>query len=362
MKTQNNRTFNFSAGPATLPLSVLERVQKECLDWNDGISIMEVSHRSKKFIELLNSTKDRLRRLLLIPDDYHILFLQGGATTQFAMTALNCVGENKRAGYVQTGIWSTKAIKEAEKFIDTEIIASSLQDDYKKLPSVEEWKLDDNLDYVHYTTNETINGLEHHNYPDVGEIPLIADMSSNILSRSLDVERYSVIYAGAQKNLGPAGLTLVILHDSQLGRADKSIPSMLQYNNHVKADSCYNTPPTFAVYVMGLVLKWIENQGGIEAIEKHNIEKAEKLYRYIDESDFYTNNIVKNSRSRMNIPFTLSDETFNDKFLSLAAAKGLHNLTGHRSVGGMRASIYNAMTKEGVDELIYHMQDFKETL
>lgn len=362
-KARNNygRAYNFCAGPSTLPLEVLEKIQEELFNWRNGASILETSHRDPVFYEYTESIEARLRRLMEIPENYHVLFLSGGATNQFAMVPLNLLGEKKRAGYVNSGIWSKKAINEASKFCDVAVVANSEPSNYDHLPAQDDWQIPDDIAYLHYTTNETINGVEFNWIPELpASVPLVADMSSNILSRPIDVSRFGVIYAGAQKNIGPAGVTLVIVRDDLINLSPNKIPGMMKYNNQVENQSRYNTPPIFNWYVVGLVLEWLEKLGGPAVVEKQNIEKSKLLYDYIDQSNFYHNRVVKSCRSRMNVPFNLANESLESKFLSISREHKLTNLDGHRSVGGMRASIYNAMPIDGVNALIACMEVFKE--
>jgi phosphoserine aminotransferase len=355
-----SRVYNFSAGPAMLPEPVLERAREEMLDWQgSGMSVMEMSHRGKEFIAIAERAEADLRELLAIPDGYKVLFLQGGATLQFAMVAMNLMTDNARADYVNTGQWSKKAIKEARRFGEISVAASSEDEGFTTIPPFEQWRLDPQAAYVHYTPNETIGGLEFHWIPETGEVPLVADMSSTILSRPLDVSRYGIIYAGAQKNIGPAGVTVVIVREDLIGRAGASTPSMLDYRVHAEAGSMANTPPTYAWYVAGLTFQWLKEQGGLSAMAEVNHRKAEKLYAAIDGSDFYANPVDPACRSWMNVPFTLADSELDSEFLKQAAESGLVTLKGHRSVGGMRASIYNAMPEEGVDALVAFMTDFE---
>lgn len=354
------RVYNFSAGPATLPLPVLERAREELLDWGGtGMSVMEMSHRGKAFVSIAERAEADLRRLLGIPDGYHVLFLQGGATSQFAMVPMNLLRGRGRADYLDTGLWSKKAIKEARRFCEVNVVASSEAEGYTTIPPREGWRLDPEAAYVHYTPNETIGGVEFHWIPDTGDVPLVADMSSTILSRPIDVGRFGLIYAGAQKNIGPAGLTVVIVRKDLVGETLPGTPTMFDYAAHAAAGSMLNTPPTFAWYLAGLVFRWILDEGGLEAMAERNRRKAEKLYAAIDASGFYRNPVDPACRSWMNVPFTLADPALDNTFLQEAEAAGLVALKGHRSVGGMRASIYNAMPEEGVDRLIEFMQDFE---
>ncbi len=354
------RVYNFSAGPAMLPEAVLERARAELLDWHGtGMSVMEMSHRGEEFVSIARQAEADLRRLMGVPDDYHVLFLQGGATSQFAMVPMNLLRGRGRADYLDTGLWSRKAIKEARRYCEVNVAASSEAEGYTTIPPRESWRLDPQAAYVHYTPNETIGGVEFHWIPDTGDVPLVADMSSTILSRPIDVSRFGLIYAGAQKNIGPAGLTVVIVRRDLVGETLPGTPTMLDYAAHAEAGSMLNTPPTFAWYLAGLVFRWILEQGGLEAMAERNRRKAEKLYAAIDASGFYRNPVDPACRSWMNVPFTLADPALDATFLEEAKAAGLVALKGHRSVGGMRASIYNAMPEEGVDRLVEFMRDFE---
>jgi len=356
------RVYNFSAGPAALPLAVLERARDELTDFGGtGMSVMELSHRGKAFREVAERSEATLRRLLGMPDDYRVLFLQGGATLQFAMAPLNLAGPEATVDYVVSGNWGRKAVAEARRFCHVNIAADEESSGYTRVPPRSDWRGSDDAAYLHYTPNETIGGVEFHSVPETGGVPLVADMSSNILSRPLDVSRFGLIYAGAQKNIGPAGLTLVIIRGELLDTAREGVPSMLRYAVHAEADSMSNTPPTFAWYMAGLVFDWLVEQGGLEAVGAANARKSETLYRAIDESGFYANPVEPGSRSRMNVPFTLADPALDATFLAEAEAAGLANLTGHRSVGGMRASLYNAMPQAGVDALVEFMGEFERT-
>ena len=355
-----SRIYNFSAGPSMLPPPVVARIREDMPSWRGtGVSVMEMSHRSAAFGDIAEQARADLRALLKAPDHYHILFLQGGATLQFAAIPLNLLGMKSTAAYVDTGAWSKKAIIEARKYSKVEIVASSAPAKPATLPPREDWRIDADAAYVHYTANETIDGVEFSFVPEVGPVPLVSDMSSNILSRPLEVERFGLIYAGAQKNLGVAGVTIVIVRDDLLGRARADTPSVLNYLLQAQQDSMANTPPTFAWYVLGLVVEWLRDQGGVAEIEKRNIAKARKLYALIDSSSLYANSVATSARSRMNVPFRLP-EALEDRFVAEAEAAGLVHLKGHRSVGGMRASIYNAMPEEGVDALIDFMRDFEK--
>lgn len=356
------KLFNFSAGPAMLPEAVLQQAGQELLDWHGtGMSVMEMSHRAKDYMGIHAQAQADLRELLGIPDSHRVLFLGGGASLQFAALALNLLPENGSADYIDTGIWSGKAIQEARRYGNIRVAASGKADRYTALPARDGWQLDPSAAYVHLCTNETIGGVEFQHTPDVGQVPLVADMSSNILSRPIDVARYGMIYAGAQKNIGPAGLTLVIIHEDLLGRARAGTPSVLDYQVQAENDSMPNTPPTYSIYLAGLVFQWLKAQGGLDAIERQNIDKATLLYDAIDGSDFYHSPVRQADRSRMNVPFTLADDALNEAFLKGAAERGLANLQGHRSVGGMRASIYNAMPRAGVEALVDYLHDFEKT-
>lgn len=354
------RVYNFSAGPAVLPEEVLERARAEMLDCHgSGMSVMEMSHRGKEFVAIAQKAEADLRRILGIPSSYKVLFLQGGASLQFAMVPLNLLGDKGRADYVNTGEWSKKAIGEAKRHGQISLAADAASSKYAHVPAQNEWQLNPAAAYVHYTPNETIGGVEFHWVPETGAVPLVADMSSTILSRPIDVSRYGVIYAGAQKNIGPAGLTIVIVREDLLGHAGASVPAMLSYKTHADNESMYNTPPTYAWYIAGLVFEWIDRQGGLIALGERNRRKADKLYHAIDASGFYRNPVAKDCRSWMNVPFTLADPSLDDAFLKEAKGEGLVTLKGHRSVGGMRASIYNAMPEAGVDALVQFMREFE---
>ena len=356
------RVYNFSAGPAALPLAVLERARDELTDFSGtGMSVMELSHRGPAFRQVAEQSESTLRRLLGVPDNYRVLFLQGGATLQFSMVPLNLATPKATADYVVTGDWGRKAVAEARRFCGVNVAADEHESGYTRAPAQSGWQLREDAAYLHYTPNETIGGVEFHDIPDAGAVPLVADMSSNILSRPLDVSRFGLIYAGAQKNIGPAGLTLVIVRDDLVETARDGVPSMLRYAVHAEAGSMSNTPPTFAWYMAGLVFDWLLERGGLEAMGAANARKAETLYRTIDGSDFYSNPVEPGSRSRMNVPFTLADPALDATFLAEAEAAGLTNLKGHRSVGGMRASLYNAMPQAGVDALVSFMQEFERT-
>jgi len=356
-----SRVFNFSAGPAMLPEEVLEQASAEMTDWHGtGMSVMEMSHRGKEFSSIAERAESDLREILSVPDDYRILFLQGGASSQFAMVPMNLLRGRDTADYINTGSWSKKAIAEAGRFCRVNVAATAEASNFTTIPPREQWSLNPEAAYVHYTPNETIGGVEFHGIPDVGAVPLVADMSSTILSRPVDVSRFGVIYAGAQKNIGPAGLTIVIVRSDLMGEVLPGTPTMFNYEVHAKAGSMYNTPPTYSWYIAGLVFAWIKQRGGLEAMAEVNKRKSEKLYAFIDGSDFYSNPVDPACRSWMNVPFVLADPALDGKFLELAKEAGLVNLKGHRSVGGMRASIYNAMPEEGVDALIGFMADFEK--
>ena len=354
------RRFNFCAGPAALPESVLLQAQQEMLDYQGaGLSIMEMSHRSSEIVAIAEQAEADFRELLSIPDDYAVLFLQGGASTQFASVPLNLLGDRTSADYVNSGQWSKKAIKEAQRYCDVNVVASSEGSNFTTIPAFESWALNKDAAYLHYTPNETIGGVEFSWIPEAS-VPLVADMSSTILSRPIDVSRYGVIYAGAQKNIGPAGLTIAIVRKDLLDRARPECPTMLAYKTAAENDSMYNTPPTYAIYLAGLVFQWLKQLGGLEAMETINCRKADKLYSYIDGSGFYANPVELASRSLMNVPFTLASADFDKQFLAESEEAGMLNLKGHRSVGGMRASIYNAVPEAAVDALLAFMKDFAQ--
>ena len=356
-----SRIFNFSAGPAALPESVLAQARDEMLDWHDsGMSIMEMSHRGKQFMSVAAEAEADLRELMAIPDNYKVLFLQGGASAQFSAIPMNILKGKGSADYINTGAWSKKAIAAAKNYCDVNVAASSESSKFTTIPAEDTWQLSADAAYLHYTPNETIGGVEFHWVPDAGEIPLVADMSSTILSRPIDVSRFGLIYAGAQKNIGPAGLTLVIVREDLLGDASPLLPSVLDYKAQAEAGSMLNTPPTYGWYLAGLVFKWLKAQGGLKAMAEINERKAGKLYAAIDGSDFYATTVDPECRSWMNVPFTVADPELDKVFLADAEAAGLATLKGHRSVGGMRASIYNAMPEAGVDQLISMMQDFEK--
>jgi len=356
------RVFNFSAGPAVLPEEVLRRAAEEMLDWHgSGMSVMEMSHRGNEFIGIAHKAESDLRSLLAIPGNYKVLFLQGGAIAENALVPMNLLRGRAAADYVNTGEWSTKSIREARKYTTVGIAASSEDRKFTYVPPQASWTLTSGAAYVHVCTNETIGGVEYHWTPDTGDVPLVADMSSHLLSRAVDVARYGVIYGGAQKNMGPAGLTVVIVRDDLLDRALPITPSAFHWKAQAEADSMLNTPPTYAIYIAGLVFEWALAQGGIAALEARNVAKAAVLYDYLDRSAFYVNPVQKEDRSRMNVPFRLRDASLDGAFLKGAEARGMVQLKGHRSVGGMRASIYNAMPIEGVRALVDYMADFERT-
>jgi phosphoserine aminotransferase len=352
-----SRIFNFSAGPAMLPAEVLSRAGDEMLDWHgSGMSVMEMSHRGKEFIGIAAEAEKDLRELLAIPASYKVLFLAGGATLQFAQVPLNLLAGNGKADYVATGEWSNKAIKEAKSFCDVHIAASS--EDKKFTYAPKKWDVRKDAAYVHFCSNETIGGVEYHAVPQ-SPVPVVADASSHFVSRPIDVSRYGLIYAGAQKNVGPAGLTIVIVREDLIGRAEKHTPSVMDYKKQAEAESMLNTPPTYSIYIAGLVFKWLKALGGVAEIERRNIAKANLLYDFLDTTNFYGNPVAKDDRSRMNVPFTLRDAKLDEEFLKGASKAGMVQLKGHRSVGGMRASIYNAMPLEGVQRLVEYMKDFE---
>ena len=354
------RVHNFSAGPAALPESVLRQAADEMLDWHgSGMSVMEMSHRGKEFIAIHAEAEALLRELLAIPANYKVLFMQGGAIGENAIVPMNLLRGKTGADYIDTGEWSKKSIKEAGKYCTVNVAASAKGSGYTTIPQRETWKLDPNAAYVHICANETIGGVEYHFTPDTGEVPLVADVSSNILSRPVDVTKYGLLYGGAQKNIGPAGLTIVIVRDDLLGRSLPITPSAFDYQLQAEAESMLNTPPTYAIYIAGLVFKWIKAQGGLTAMEAHNRTKAALLYDYLGSTGFYRSPVAPDCRSLMNVPFKLKDESLDDAFLKGAQARGMVQLKGHRSVGGMRASIYNAMPIEGVKALVAYMKEFE---
>lgn len=358
------RVFNFSAGPAALATEVVQQAADEMMDWRgSGMSVMEMSHRGKEFTEILATAKADLRELMSIPDNYKILFMQGGAIAENAIVPMNLIGRKPQPAtidFINTGHWSVQSIEEAHKYAKVNIAASSEDAGFTYVPARDSWKLSQDAAYVHICTNETIGGVEFNTTPEVGDVPLVADMSSNILSRSVDVSKYAVIYAGAQKNIGPAGVTIVIVRDDMLGHSVPACPSAFDWKQVAEHDSMYNTPPTYPIYVAGLTFQWLKRIGGIAEIEKVNVAKAKLIYDYLDATDFYVNRVPAADRSRMNVPFVLRDESLNAKFLAEAEANDLVQLKGHSSVGGMRASIYNAMPLEGVQNLVAFMKDFEK--
>lgn len=355
------RKFNFSAGPATLPLSVLQQVQSELLDWHgSGMSVMEMSHRGKEFMSIYTATLAAFRELLDVPEHYKVLFLQGGAIGQNAIVPMNLLRGRTRADYVNTGDWSKRSIAEAERFCTVNVAASAEASGWTAIPPRSEWRLDRDAAYVHICSNETIIGVEYQWTPETGDVPLVADMSSNILSRPIDVSRYGLIYAGAQKNIGPAGLTIVVVREDLIGKALPITPSAFDYAVQAANDSMINTPPTYAIYIAGLVFDWLREQGGVAAMGEQNRAKAELLYGALDASGFYAARVARADRSRMNVCFHLPDPALDAAFLAGARDAGLLNLKGHRIAGGMRASIYNAMPLEGVQALVDYLQAFQQ--
>lgn len=357
--------YNFSAGPAVLPKEVLQQAAAEMLDWHgSGMSVMEMSHRGAEFMSIMDAAQRDLRDLLAVPENYKILFLQGGGLGENAIVPMNLMGRSPDApvDFIHTGSWSGKSIKEAQKYARVNVAASAVSNGFTAIPARESWQLSKDAAYVHLCTNETIDGVEYHFVPDVteqtGGAPIVADMSSHILSRVIDVSAYGVIFGGAQKNIGPAGLTLVIVREDFLGHALPVCPSAFDWKIVADNGSMYNTPPTYAIYIAGLVFQWLKRQGGVAAMEAQNIAKATLLYDYLDSTDFYENRVAKECRSRMNVPFFLKDESLNAEFLAAAKAQGLLQLKGHKSVGGMRASIYNAMPLAGVQALVHFMREF----
>jgi len=354
------RVFNFSAGPAALPQEVLEQLRDEMVDWHgQGMSVMEMSHRGKTFVGIAQQAEADLRELLAVPSNYKVLFLQGGATAQFAAIPYNLTTPASVADYVNTGAWSKKAIGEAKRYCKVNVAADSATSNYTMVPAQSEWQLTPGAAYLHYTPNETIGGVEFPFVPDTGDVPLVADFSSTILSRPIDISRFGVVYAGAQKNIGPAGLVVVIVREDLLGHARPDVPTVFDWKAMAADGSMLNTPATYSWYVAGLVFQWIKRQGGLAAMEKLNRAKAERLYGAIDSSGFYANPVARPCRSWMNVPFTLANAELDKPFLEGARQAGLVTLEGHRSVGGMRASIYNAMPLAGVEALVQYMQEFQ---
>ncbi len=355
-----NRPFNFSPGPAALPREVLQQARDEMLDYRGtGVSVMEMSHRGAPFSELAERAEADLRELLSVPGSHRILFLHGGATLQMAAVPLNLLGDKDRADYAETGSWSSKAIGEARKYCGVNIVASSADTNFDRIPPWADWQLNDAAAYLHICSNETIGGVQFHEFPNV-EVPLVADMSSDLLSRPIDVSRFAVIYAGAQKNLGPAGLAVAIVREDVMGRARPETPSLMDFAVNARAGCMYNTPPAYAWYIAGLVFRWLKAQGGVAAMAGRNAAKAAKLYALIDEDDFYTAPVLAADRSIMNVPFTLADASLDGEFLRRSAERGLLNLKGHRSVGGMRASLYNAVPEAAVDALVEFLREFRD--
>jgi phosphoserine aminotransferase len=354
------RVYNFSAGPSALPLPVLEKAQRELINTNDsGMSVMEMSHRSKMYLDIITEAEKLLRELMDIPENYKVLFLQGGASMQFAMVPLNLFSKSRKADFVNTGMWAKKAISEAKKYGTVNVLASSEDTVFNYIPELDKTKFSRDADYFHITANNTIYGTRWTKLPDTGEVPLVTDMSSSILSQVYDVNKFGLIYAGAQKNIGPAGLTVVIIREDLIGKAMDITPTMLDYKIHANNDSMYNTPPTFAIYIALLVFQWLKELGGVRSIEKRNIEKAALLYDFLDNSSLFKGTVVPKDRSLMNVPFLLPTEELNKKFIQEAKQAALVNLAGHRSVGGMRASIYNPMPLEGVKTLVDFMKRFE---
>lgn len=355
------RVYNFSAGPAVLPEEVLKKAAKEMLDFKGcGMSVMEVSHRGKEFKGIIETAEAHLREIMKIPHNYNVLFLQGGASLQFAMVPLNLMTKNKKADYVHTGLWTKKAIAEAKKYGKVTVVASSENDHFTGIPKLDPSAFSKDADYFYIVTNNTIYGTVYKEIPDTGDVPLVADMSSNILSEPVDVSKFGVIFAGAQKNIGPAGLTIVIIRQDLVGGAADTVPTLLKYRTYVENGSLYNTPPSYSIYIAGLVFEWIKEQGGLEALKKINQEKAKILYDYLDASDLFSSPVQKENRSLMNVPFVTGNEELDAKFIKEAAQRGLKTLKGHRTVGGMRASIYNAMPIDGVKALVRYMEEFKK--
>jgi phosphoserine aminotransferase len=356
-----SRVYNFGAGPAMLPQAVMEQAQAELLDWHGcGMSTIEMSHRSKDFKSIAEEAERDLRDLMNIPDHYRVLFLQGGATAQFAMAPLNLLGPDDTAAYLHTGNWSGKAIKEAKKFANIHVAASSEADNFSTIPEVETWDIGDNAKYLYFTSNETVGGVEFQVYPHSGGIPLVCDATSNFLTRRVTLEKYGAIFAGAQKNFGPAGIAVVVIRDDLIGHAREGIPTLYDYATHRDSGCMYNTPPTFSWYLCGLMFKWIKEQGGIQAMENMAVERSGLMYQVIDESGFYHSPVNPRYRSRVNVPFTLPSEDLEQRFLDEAREAGLVTLEGHRSVGGLRASFYNGMPYEGVVALTDFMKDFEK--
>lgn len=355
-----SRVYNFSAGPSMLPEEVLQIAAQEMLDYKgSGQSVMEMSHRSNEYMEIIQGAESLLREVMGIPSNYKVLFLQGGASLQFAMVPLNLFGEAKKADYVNTGMWSKKAISEAKRFGTVRVVASSEDKNFTYIPQLNASMFDQTASYAHITTNNTIFGTRYRQLPDTGKVPLVADMSSNILSEVYDISKFGVIYAGAQKNIGPAGVTVVIIREDLIGKAFETTPIMLNYKTHVDEGSMYNTPPCYSIYIAKLVFEWLKKNGGVAEMQKVNEQKAKILYDFLDNSKMFKGTVVPEFRSLMNVPFVLSDEKLDDEFLKKSKKAGFVNLKGHRSVGGMRASIYNAMPVEGVKKLVEFMKAFE---
>ncbi|MFH1845987.1 MAG: 3-phosphoserine/phosphohydroxythreonine transaminase [Candidatus Omnitrophota bacterium] len=355
------RIYNFSAGPAVLPEEVLQTAASEMLDYKgSGMSVMEMSHRGKEFKGIIETAEADLREIMDIPDNYKVLFLQGGASLQFAMVPLNLMAKNKKADYIHTGQWTKKAIAEAKKYGEVNVIASSEEDNYTYIPEVAPAVFSKDADYFYIATNNTIYGTKYADIPDTGDVPLVADMSSNILSEPIDVKKFGMIFAGAQKNIGPAGVTIVIIREDLIGGALEDVPTLLNYKTHADAGSMYNTPPCYSIYIAGLVFKWIKENGGLEVMQEKNIKKAQLLYGYIDSSELFSGPVKKENRSLMNVPFVCGNKELEAKFIEEAAKRGLKALKGHRTVGGMRASIYNAMPLAGVEALVAFMKEFEK--
>ncbi|MBR2499445.1 MAG: 3-phosphoserine/phosphohydroxythreonine transaminase [Clostridia bacterium] len=356
-----SRVYNFSAGPSVLPEEVLKKAAAQMTEYEaSGMSVMEMSHRSADYEAIIGRAESLLRELMHIPDNYKVLFLQGGASTQFAMIPMNLFKKSKKADYVITGQWSKKAAQEAEKYGEVKKVASSADKVFSYIPKLDKNEFTPDADYFHITFNNTIYGTRYTELPDTGNVPLVADISSNILSQPIDVTKFGLLYAGAQKNMGPAGLTVVIVREDLIGDVDPTVPTMLTYKIHAENGSMYNTPPTYSIYICMLVLEWLKEQGGIEGIHEVNLKKAELLYNYLDNSEMFKGTVVPEDRSLMNVPFVTDSEELNAKFIKEAKAKGFVNLKGHRTVGGMRASIYNAMPLEGVEALVDFMKEFEK--
>lgn len=355
------KVYNFSAGPAMLPEEVLKKAASEMLNYKGcGMSVMELSHRGKEFMGIIEAAEANLRELMAIPKNYKVLFLQGGASLQFSMVPINLMQKNKKANYVHTGQWSKKAIAEAKKVGQVNIVASSEDKNFSYIPELDPAKFAQDVDYFYIVTNNTIEGTVFKNIPKTGNIPLVADMSSNILSEPIDVSQFGLIFAGAQKNIGPAGVTIVIIREDLIGKAPANTPTLLDYKTHAEEKSLYNTPPCYAIYIAGLVFEWMKEKGGLSAIAKMNYEKAKILYDFLDKSRLFKSPVRKDCRSIMNVPFLTGSNELDEKFVAEASKRGLKTLKGHRSVGGMRASIYNAMPREGVEALVEFMEEFEK--